>query len=158
MWSLRIAHLVCCLRNVVFRKYFKWCFYMLIYLRRVDYSTTTLWTGLVPIAGCMVNLYYYYVLLKCLYLMPNMIFCFPLFTMSTAVQKGIKYKPHYNARRRLTAARIVLNTSCSKNISFSKRESFKNKLKKHTHQTNKETMFYSAYSLTVIFFLPIFNV
>ena len=29
----------------------------LTHLRRVDSSTTTLWTGLFPIAGCMVSFY-----------------------------------------------------------------------------------------------------
>ena len=29
---------------------------------RVDYSTTTLWTCLFPIAGCLIGFYYYYVL------------------------------------------------------------------------------------------------
>ena len=31
----------------------------MMYLNQVDSSTTTLWTGLFPIVGCLVSFYYY---------------------------------------------------------------------------------------------------
>ena len=36
--------------------------YVLTHLHRLDSSTTTLWTDLFPIAGCLISFYHYYIL------------------------------------------------------------------------------------------------
>ena len=51
------------------RRLFWPCQTSLTHLCRVDSSTTTLWTCLFPLLGCLVSFYYHYVLEKFLYLM-----------------------------------------------------------------------------------------
>ena len=84
--------------------------YLFTHLCRVDSSTTALWTGLFPMAGCLVNIHFYHILQKFLYLMQTVensirpprsaasdlgLHCLPLSILLHAKQKWVNV--FYNA-------------------------------------------------------------